>query len=91
MHCGAIGSQRVWVAVSTPSCATGTGRTDHRGPCNHPHPLATNATEVYLVSRLESRFDLASYATSGTNKHDPKKVGNGKKSAWRHPSIAYWF
>ena len=25
MHCGAIGSQRVWVAVSTPSCATGIG------------------------------------------------------------------
>jgi SAM-dependent methyltransferase len=39
----------------------------------------------------ESRFDLPSDATHGLKKHDPKKAGNGKKSLWRHPSIAYWF
>ena len=44
MHCGAIGSQRVSVTVSTPSCAMGIGRADQRGPRNHEHPLATNAT-----------------------------------------------
>lgn len=46
MHCGAIGSQRVWVAVSTPSCATGTGRADHRDPRHHPHPLARQARYI---------------------------------------------
>ncbi len=55
MHCGAIGSQRVWVAVSTPSCATGTGRADHRGPRNHPHPLATNATTTAIAAYPRSR------------------------------------
>jgi SAM-dependent methyltransferase len=39
----------------------------------------------------EARFDVAQAATAGSRKHDPKKAGNGKKSLWRHPSIAYWF
>jgi SAM-dependent methyltransferase len=38
-----------------------------------------------------ARFDPASTATAGSKKHDHKSVGNGKKSSWRHPSIAYWF
>ena len=47
--------------------------------------------ELAPSATREARFDLASHATSGSNKHDPKNVRNGKKSAWRHPSIAYWF
>ena len=43
------------------------------------------------ASTREARFDRPSDATSGSKLHDPKKAGNGKKSLWRHPSIAYWF